>query len=69
MIVRDWKDCHQEGNCLVQVLVKSKVNGSLKVEVHVDIKGENVNVINLPHTALKESIFGGDARALAHFMK
>lgn len=66
--VREWATGHQVAPVLLQLVVKSKVNGSQKVEVTVKLDGENPNVI-VPQTAIKESVFGGDARVLAHFEK
>lgn len=48
--------------------MKSKVSSSLKVEIGLSIQGESVNV-NLPVTTIKETIFGCDTKAIAHFMK
>lgn len=71
--VRSWEEFHQKGNVVLQVLAQSKVKGgSLKVEVSLDIKpeeGKTANVVNLPISSLKETIYSGDARAMAHFLK
>jgi len=38
------------------------------LDISVTIEGENPNV-SLPKSSLKETIFGHDKKAIAHFMK
>lgn len=52
----------------MQVLMTSKLANSIKISVKVGIEGDSPNV-HLPTTMLKDTVFGHDKKALAHFMK
>jgi hypothetical protein len=52
----------------LKLVVKSKIDNSMKVSVVVSNENEKPNVF-LPETPFKETIFSEDNRAIAHFMK
>lgn len=65
---RDWVQHHTSGPVLLQIMLVSKQPSSLKIEVTLGIQGESPNVV-LPCTAIKETVFGHDKKAVAHFLK
>ena len=65
---RDWAHDHIEGAVILKLLVQSKISSSLKVSVVVSNENDQPNVF-LPETPFKETIFSGDSRAIAHFVK
>lgn len=66
--VRDWTQYHREGPVILQLLITSKVGSQIKVEIDVGITGSTPNV-SLPHTTIKDTVFGHDIKVIGHFLK
>lgn len=68
MEVREWNKYHREGPVILQLLITSKFNSQLKVQIEVGILGDAPNV-NLPHTPIKDMLFSQNVKVIGHFLK
>ncbi len=66
--IREWSQYHQEGPVILQLLISSKSNASLKVQIELGITGDQPNVY-LPHTPIKDILFSQNTKVIGHFLK
>jgi hypothetical protein len=66
--VREWLKEKTNGPVVLQLFLSSKFSSQLTFEVKVQNTAEDSNV-SLPSTFMKETVFGYDKKALAHFIK